>query len=379
MRNSAFLNLCLAAAALPLLGSGAIAQTSTTPTIGFYKFNVPAGKSIWVCGFVQKTDFQSQATGVAVAGTDLTINQADATWGINQFNTSTNPAHPYTHHVEILDDGNASHVGMILDVVSNSLNSVIAKVPAGFVAGPNPLKYLVRRHNTLGSIFKGGAGTVDGTDTDGMVEFEDTVTLMYANGASKDFYYDSGTVAGGQIVADDQSTNRDAEVVRPGQGMVITAGGVRLFTFGGGDVSYVKTTPTQVVLSPNVYNLFGQINPLVGLNPLTAPGSLAANEKTPLGNFGLQAAGLSPYEEEIKLFGIQGGVFTNTGIFYYGDDVNAIVTADGTDVGSPYLNPPTNTIPNPNLVTVPNGNGLVFKPNAGAPKITTIPSVIVSP
>ncbi|MBP7949524.1 MAG: hypothetical protein KA004_07695 [Verrucomicrobiales bacterium] len=378
MRYSSFLPLSLAAAALAALGTNAAAQTSTTPTIGFYKFNVPASKSIWVCGFVQKTDFQGQATSSSVSGTDLTVNQTGAGWGINQFNTSTAPD-PYSHHVEILDDGTAAHAGMILNVVSNAADSLVAKVPAGFVAGPNPLKYLVRRHNTLGSIFKGGAGTVDGTDSDGMVEFEDTVTLMYANGTSKDFYYDSASVAGGQIVADDQSTNRDGEVVLPGQGMVVTAGGTRVFTFGGGDVSYVKTTPTQVVLNPGVFNLFGQVNPLVGLTSVTSPGTLTGIEKSPLGNFGLQSAGLAPYEEEIKLFGINGGVFTNTGIYYYGDDVNAIVDASGTDVGSAFTDPPANTIPNPNLVAVPNGTGLVIKPNAGPAKVTTIPSVVVGP
>jgi hypothetical protein len=107
----------------------------------------------------------------------------------------------------------------------------------GFDVAQN-VKYAIRKHTTLGSIFKDGAS--------GLSPFEDWITLFYDDGSKKSFYYDD--TAPGHIAADDLSTNRDDEKVYPGQGMLLNTSGTRQLTFGGNDVAYVKDTQTKVPL-----------------------------------------------------------------------------------------------------------------------------------
>src|SRR6186997_1294032 len=90
------------ALAATLLSQGANAQaTSATPVVGYYKFDVPAGTSTWVCGFVTKKDFQGAATstapGAPVGGEPTTVI------------TQTGASFPAfgLHYVEILSGGPA--------------------------------------------------------------------------------------------------------------------------------------------------------------------------------------------------------------------------------------------------------------------------------
>jgi hypothetical protein len=332
LKVSLWLSLC--AAAVTAHGQG-----SSSPVIGYYKFNVPPGRSIWVCGLVTKTDFQGLATSVSSSPTTSTITTSGANWpGFSN------------HYVEILD---GSWAGLALDILSSTATTVTVDGNLGSGAGgfnvPQNVKFAIRAHATLGKIFKGSNG--------GLSPFEDEINLFYDNGSTKRFYYDD-SVAGGQILDAVTFANKDNERVYPGQGMLFVTSGPRTLTFGGGEVSYVKQTPTKVPLYGGRANLVGPINPIVATSPLV---STTANERAPLGSasFGLTTSGLSEFEDEISPYGLVGGVFSRQGIFYY-DGFNSIVDLNGS----------------PTSLNVPFGTGLVIKP--AGDRYYTQPGVAVS-
>lgn len=340
MRTPSIIGALLAGfAASAFLSSSAAAQatSSNTPTIGYYKFNTPTGPSLWTSGFVTAKAFQGQATSVT-GGASSTINQTGAGWTPGAFNL---------HYVEILDGAQA---GLILDILGNSATSLTVDGEAGasgFNLAQN-VKYAVRKHATLGAIFKGGAG---------LSPFEDSITLFYDDGAKRSFYYDD--TAPGHIVADDLSTIKDDEIVYPGQGMLLNTLGTRQLTFGGNDVSYVKESPTKVPLYGGKINLAGVLNPVVAATPL---GTVAANEATPVNSpaYGLVDSGLSEFEDEISHFGLnQQGNFTRLGLYYYDATADTIVDSNFAPVTAP----------------IPNGTALLLKPTGN--RYFTQPGVTV--
>lgn len=229
----AFLGL---AASLAFGGSG-LAQSSTTPTIGYYKVDAPAGYSAWTCGFVTKKDFQGQMTssapGAAIGGEPTTvITQTGATFG----------AFP-SHYVEILSGADE---GKILDIVDPAPAPDQIRVKGTFAGNPT---YCVRKHATVGSVFANGAG----------LNANDEVTLY--SGSSVSLFWD-GT---DWYNNDDPFTPvNDSQIIYPGQGFLINArAGAVTLTFGGGEVSYVKTTKTVIPVYQGGPNLVGLVNPLL--------------------------------------------------------------------------------------------------------------------
>lgn len=226
--------------ALPLLLAStmlvkvASAQSSSTPVIGYYKFDVPAGSSIWTCGFVTKKDFQG-AMSSKVDGAQSVITQTGATFG-----SLTN------HYVEILSGPNT---GLIVDVVSNTATTVTVDGDLSAVA--STATYCIRKHNTLGSIFSSGGGLAAGSDTVALIGEAGTSVYSY-NGFNWE----------------DADLNDASDVkIYPGQGFIIGASAPATVTFGGNEVSYVKTGPTMISLYAGVPNLIGLVNPLVGSAP----------------------------------------------------------------------------------------------------------------
>ena len=122
------------------------AQTiSATPVIGYYKFDVPAGNTTWVSGFVTKKDFQGQATSVVGGALTSTINQTGANWVPGAFNL---------HYVELLD---GAWAGLTLEIQGNSASALtvegnLGAPPAGFGIAQN-VQYCIRKHATLGTLF----------------------------------------------------------------------------------------------------------------------------------------------------------------------------------------------------------------------------------
>ncbi len=230
-----------------LLVQSASAQSST-PVIGYYKFDAPVGNSAWVCGFVTKKDFQGAATSMTPGASTSVINQSGASF----------PAFPL-HYVEILSGPKA---GLILDIVASPPNTatsvtVIGNTTALGLTGTET--YCIRRHATLGTVFQGGAGLTAGSDN---------VTVFNSAGTSATYSYNG--LGWENALTGDPS---DDAIIYPGQGFVITNGGVApaTVTFGGNAVSYVKSGPTKVPAYLVATNLVGLVNPLVG----SAPGDVS--------------------------------------------------------------------------------------------------------
>ncbi|MFN0130165.1 MAG: hypothetical protein ACKV19_26160 [Verrucomicrobiales bacterium] len=313
-------SLCLALGvmALPVFGQGTASQV-----IGYYRFNAPAGVSLWTCALTTKKEFQGQSTSVT-AGALSTISQSGAGWTPGAFNL---------HYVEIVE---GSWAGLVLDITQNTATTVQVEGnlgAAGFNLGQN-VKYAIRKHATLGSIFRGGAG---------LRAFSDSVTLLYDNGTRKSFFYDD--TPPGHIVAQDFVTISDNEIVYPAQGILLNCNGPRTLTFGGGEVTHVKDTPTKVPLYAGKVNFVGQMNPVVALSPLT---STTIDERSGLGSpaLGLADSALTEYADLITLYGRTNGVFSQLGLFYYDLGADTIVTTSGV---------PTN-------LTVPHGVAFTIKP-----------------
>jgi hypothetical protein len=315
--------------ALPLLlAAGLLAQvasaqtSSSTPVIGYYKIDVPTGKSMWNCAFVTKKEFQGAATSSAPSGGNTEITQTGATWTAGAFNL---------HYVELLSGSSA---GLILDVVSNTASTVTVE---GAVAIPAGTSYCIRKHSTVGSIFK----------TAGLGPFEDEVLIFDDNGLAHKYLFDD-TVGSEQMVDAVSFTNKDNDIVYPGQAFVLTIGPAKTLTFGGNEVSYVKTGPTRIPLYQNVSNLVGLMDPVVASNPLVAT---QPNERHTIGTVGLKESQLDAFQDEIALFGLVNGSFARTGVFYYDDTPPGfIVDGVGNDVGG--------------TVNIPNGTGFLVKPLA---------------
>jgi hypothetical protein len=278
MSTKITLKLFLAGIAAALCMGSASAQSSTTPTIGYYKHVFEqAGAYAVVPGLVTKTDFQGQATSTSVTGTTLTINQSGAAWNANQFNTFG--VGSSSHYVEILSDGNASHEGMILDITVNAAGSVSAIVPAGFVAGPSGFSYAIRKHATLGTLLGAGSGVSLNED---LVTFFDSAGNEVVAVSTAD-----GVWANANLATQDLTNT----VLYPGQGFLYTAADVRTVTIGGGEVSYVKNGPTRMSLTSGVPSIVGLPSPLVSSGPtdpidattgrtslLSAYGGITSNE-----------------------------------------------------------------------------------------------------
>jgi len=337
MRASTILSvglwLALGVASIPSYGQG---QSLASPVIGYYKFQAPSGISLWTCALTTPKDFQGQSTSVA-AGAASTITQTGANWTPGAFSL---------HFLEIVD---GPWAGLALDILSNTATTVQVEGnlgPAGFNLGQN-IKYAIRKHATLGSIFRQGAG---------LNAFDDSITLLYDNGTRQSFFYDD--TPPGRIVAQDFVTPRDNEIVYPGQGMLINCSGPRTLTFGGGEVSYVKDTPTKIPLYAGIVNFVGQMNPIVALSPLTAT---AVNERTGLSSpsLGLINSSLNEYDDLITLYGRTNGVFSQLGLFFYDQGAQSIVNTSGV----------------PTALTVPHGVAFTIKPTGN--RYFTQPAIVI--
>lgn len=291
-----------------MLAQVASAQTSSsTPVIGYYKFDVPVGNSAWVCGFVTKKDFQGAASSMT-AGVTSVINQTGATFG----------SFPL-HYVEILSGPKA---GLILDIVSNTANTITVDGNITSLGLTGTETYCVRKHATLGTVFANGAGLTAGSDN---------VTIFNSTGGSDVFAF-NGLNWENALTGDPG----DDVIVYPGQGFVITNGGAASVqvTFGGNEVSYVKSGPTQVNAYTAATNLVGLINPLVA----TAPADpLFATAESTLGSMGLVAS-LTPGSDQVGTLSLDGnlnltGVYVNNGVniedALTGDDATTIKVRNG--------------------------------------------------
>ena len=321
-----------------LLTSHRAPAQSQADIIGFYRFQAPAGVSLWTCALTTKKQFQGIPTGVT-PGFTSTITRTGAGWTPDAF---------LLHYVEIID---GPWAGLVLDIVSNTATTLTVQGDigqTGFNLGAT-FKFVIRKHATLGTIFHRGAG---------LNAFDDSITLLYDNGSRKKFYYDD--TPPGHIVGEDFTTLQDTEIVYPGQGMLLNCSGARSLTFGEGEVRYIKDTPTKIPLYAGKVNFVGLMNPVVAPDPL---GPTSAGERSSLGSaaLGLVNSNLSEYDDLISLYGRKSGIFSPLGLFYYDQAAGAIVDTDGVTAS----------------ISIPHGTAFTIKPTGN--RYYTQPAVIVGP
>ena len=238
----------LIALAAGLLAQSAFAQSST-PVIGYYKFDVPSGTTAWSCGFVAKIDFQAAMTARALvsAGNPSAVPPVSPTSSITVAGTPWTAGAFNSHYVEIVSGPQA---GLVLDIVSNTANQLT--VLGNLTVAPLQLSgtevFAIRKHATLGTVFSNGGGLTAGSDTVTLVSQQGTKTFVY-NGLNWE---------------DADLNDASGEIIYPGQGFIIFNGGAPdVVTFGGNEIAYVKNTPTKVPLFPGIPNIVGLPSPLV--------------------------------------------------------------------------------------------------------------------
>lgn len=278
-----------------LLASIAGAQTSSsTPVIGYYKFDVPAGTTAWNCAFVTKKDFQGAAISMT-AGANSTINVSGTPFTASAFNL---------HYVEILS---GTRAGLILDVVSNTTSAIVVEGNTTSLGLTGTETFCVRKHAQLSTVFPGGGG---------LAPVDDTVEVFNDAGGSTLAAYD-----GVQWVdAVDFVTPRNP-IIYPGQGFKISSLTGGTVTFGGNEVSYVKTGPTKIAVYSGIVNLVGVINPLVSTTP-PAPADQAT-----LSQLGFET--LAPVDDIVTVFSTNGLLTEN---IYVHDGIQVV---DGVDFVTP--------------------------------------------
>jgi hypothetical protein len=217
-----------------------------------------------------------------------------------------------SHYVEILS---GTQTGLILDIVSNTATTITVDGnlgPAGFNLAGNET-YCVRKHATLSSVFAGGAG---------IAPVDDTVEVFDDNGGSTLAAWD-GT---NWVDAVDFVTPVNP-IIYPLQGFKISSLMGGQLTFGGNEVSYVKTGPTKVPVYSGVVNLVGVMNPLVSTGAGANPADQAMLSQLGFGS-------LAPVDDIITRFTTTGNFVEN---IYVHDGTNVVdgvdfVTIKNTDV-----------------------------------------------
>ena len=252
-------------------------SAATSGIVGFYNITVPSGNSAWVCGLVTDNSYEGAALAVSADVDGKALVQFSAPgWTVNEFNL---------HYAEPQTGASS---GLAMDVLSNTADTLKLNVPAAQVSAG--MVFVVRKHSTLGGMLPDGGG---------FQPFVDSIAL-HGTGGHRTYIFNSFTQT---WVTLSGGVNSNNVIVRPGEGFVIQMVTGKTVMLGKGEVCYLKTTPTKIVVHPNVVNLIGQMNPLAGqtttLNSLGLAGTMAAFQDAVIP---LTAGSLS-----------QGGTFVSTG------------------------------------------------------------------
>lgn len=275
------------------LSPAADAEEFSSPIVGYYKFTVPKGQSLWVSGLVTKKEFQTRASSLSPGTSFSTIH----------FDTSLTGTFDL-HYVEILE---GPWAGLVLDIESHTDHSVTVRGNIGSSGFnlPSDVAFAIRKHATLGELFKEA----------GLSPFEDQIILADDQGVMQTFYL---TFEGNIVHYYDPQTNRNNEIVYPAQGFILITTNERQLTFGKGEVNQVKDTPTKIAIyGNNRLNLVGLVNPVVAASPLG--GGLLPAEHTPLAapEFGLVSSGLDIFTDLIVPYADTSGILNGQAVFYY--------------------------------------------------------------
>ena len=266
-----------------------VAQTVSTPIVGFSKVSAPAGGRIVAPVFVKAAVYSGTAivSGQTLSGTFSS--------SLNPTSFSDRPNYP-THYVEITSGANE---GLSFDVVSAGPSGVtVSGIPPALNGAS--VSIVVRPHITLADVAASASGLQD---------YSDAITIFRENNQKASYIY---TTSG--IVADDYSTPADNVVVYPGTGVVLNNGAQVTFTFSG----QVKTTKTIV--------------PVYAGESIIAPVDPQGGKKVSQINI---AGALAPYSDAFSVISTSGDLGASS---FYSDGVNVLdetysPVAASTDLG----------------------------------------------
>lgn len=301
---------------LIVLGNNpSVAQTVSTPIVGFSKVSAPSGTIVVVPSFVKANRFQGSVT---LSGQNFAVSGFSANQLAPSSYTDGRPNYPRTY-VEITS---GTYEGTVLDILSNTSSSVTVSGAPTELNGQS-VNIAIRDHFTLDDLAQGQAGLVD---------YDSGVTLYNSDGTTSIRYY-----ATGSWVADDYSTPAGNTIIYPGQGVTLSTAPATLTLSGS-----VKPTKTVVPLyAGGVVNLVG-------------PGNPSGNDSLDAINI---AASLAPYEDGINSFS-SNGLMTIAETYY----------SNGTEI----LNSSYEPLPAPAYVTSNSG----FVVTVSSAKTWVLPKIV---
>lgn len=244
----------------------AMAQTVSTPIVGFSKVNLPSGTVYMVPGFVKAPVFSASSlvSGQSFGASGL------ASGSFNSSNYNDRPNYP-KYYVEITS---GPFEGYSFDVDANTSTAItVSGVPAAL--NGSTVSIVIRPHVVLDDLIQGQVGLVD---------YDSAVNMPNPDGTTTTRFYASGS-----WIAEDFSTPAGHTVVYPGNAVALSSSGGSLTTTG-----VVKSTKTAVPLYGAAVNYVGQMNP---------------SSATKINNLQI-AAPLSPYLDGFNTFSTDGSMTT---------------------------------------------------------------------
>lgn len=235
MRNRPkFLIQTITALAVAVICPNLIGQTVSTPIVGFYKKNFPAGGSLQTSGFVKPAAFTGAATSISGA----VISRTSAGWTANQFAQQVGLP---THYVEITS---GPRVGYTYDILSNTASSITVSSADVENAG-GTAAFKIVPHTKVSDIFRSATNLND---------YNDQISIYNSDGSNTNLLRDS-SVPSGWI---DSTTGSETDaVIYPNQGFVLTTASAGTITATG----TVKDTATVVPLYAGKVNIVSLSNP----------------------------------------------------------------------------------------------------------------------
>lgn len=277
------------------LGWSGIAQTVSTPVVGFSNYSLSGGQYVFSPSFTKAPVFQG--SGVVTSKTLTTTGLSTSSLAPSSY-TDGRPNYP-TAYVEVLS---GPYAGVVFDITSVSSSSVTSSDFPTSLNGTS-ISFVIRNHVTLADIFK--------ADT-GFAEYSDGITVYNSDGSTSLRY-----LAGGVITTDDFATEAGHTPIYPGTGVVLNLGSsVSLKTSG-----HVKATLTKVPVYPGVNNIIGSMNPSGGLK--VTDSSLATS--------------LAPYADSAVLYSDNGSFSLAAFVFSDGSNVTDDSFTPYTSASSPIV------------------------------------------
>jgi len=213
--------------------NSSLAQTVSTPIVGFAKEQLPAGQHFFSPSFLKAPVYTGTGTlsGNVVSGISVS--------GGLGLTTFTDRANFPTHYLEITS---GSYAGTYYDISSNTATSVVlAETPN--VAAAGSVSVVIRPHVTLGDVI---------TADSGIGEYSDSISVYDNSGSFSSYYFAEGVVTG-----DDFATSMAHVPVPQGKGVGINTGSNLQVTTTG----QVRQAPLRVAAYPGAVNVIGSANP----------------------------------------------------------------------------------------------------------------------